>query len=62
MKISSIAKAIYGGAVAFVGALGTALTDGGVTPVEWCTVAGATLAALGVVWAVPNRSAKPPSS
>lgn len=57
MQIKAVAKAVYGGAVAFVGALGTALTDGAVTPVEWCTVAGVTLAALGVIWAVPNTEA-----
>ncbi len=57
MNIGSIAKAVWGGATAFVGSLATALGDGHVTPVEWCVVPGATLAAHGVVWAVPNRPA-----
>ncbi|MGH3740888.1 MAG: hypothetical protein ACRDT1_06100, partial [Micromonosporaceae bacterium] len=37
-----------------LGALGTALADGAVTPVEWVGVALATVTALGVVLRVPN--------
>ncbi|MFI6329846.1 hypothetical protein ACIBBG_16285 [Micromonospora chersina] len=51
------AKAIVGGAVAGLTALGTALADNHVTPSEWVGVAIATLAALGIVYAVPNRPA-----
>lgn len=47
-------KAIYGAAVAFVGSLGTALVDGQVSSLEWATIGGATLAALGIIWGIPN--------
>ena len=52
-------KAIYGAAVAAVGSLGTALADGQVTGIEWATIAGAALAALGIIWAVPNAAPDP---
>ncbi len=55
MNWKPYAKAIVGAAVAGLTALGTALADNQVTPVEWVTVAIATLGALGLVYAVPNR-------
>ena len=55
MKFSPYAKAIVGGATAGLTALGTALADNHVTSAEWVGVAVAALAALGMVWAVPNR-------
>ncbi|MGW9196043.1 hypothetical protein [Micromonospora chersina] len=58
MKLKPYAKAIVGAAVAGLTALGAALTDDQVTTVEWVGVAVATLAALGVVWAVPNKPAE----
>ena len=51
------AKAVIGGAVAGLTALGTALTDNQVTAAEWVGVAIAALAALGLVYAVPNKPA-----
>jgi hypothetical protein len=51
------AKAFVGAAVAGLGTLATALADDHVTAAEWVGVATATLVALGVVWAVPNRPA-----
>lgn len=49
------AKALVGALVAGLGALSTALADDHVSGQEWITVAVATLAALGVVWSVPNK-------
>ncbi|MEU4675733.1 hypothetical protein [Micromonospora sp. NPDC023737] len=57
MKVNPYAKAVVGAAVAGLTALGTALADNTVTASEWVGVAVATLAALGVVYAVPNRPA-----
>ncbi|MEH1013039.1 hypothetical protein V6U90_08000 [Micromonospora sp. CPCC 206060] len=59
-KLRPYAKATVGALVAGLTALGTALADNQVTPVEWIAVALAALAALGtlgVVYAVPNRTA-----
>ena len=56
-KFKPYAKAIIGALVAGLTALGTALTDDTVTGAEWVAVAVATLTALGVVYAVPNRPA-----
>lgn len=50
-------KAILAALVAGLGALGTALTADGVSAAELTTVVSSTLAALGLVYAVPNRSA-----
>lgn len=47
-------KAFFAGATAFLGALGTALTDGTVTGLEWVAIAGATVVAAGAVWGVRN--------
>ena len=58
MNWKPYAKAIVGAAVAGLTALGTALADDRVTSVEWVGVAVATLAALGLVYAVPNRPAQ----
>jgi hypothetical protein len=54
-------KAVVGALVAGLGALATALADNAVAPIEWVTVASATLVALGAVWGVPNtvNTAKP---
>ena len=49
------AKAIAGALVAGGTALGTALADDHITGQEWVTVVVAAVAALGVIWAVPNR-------
>lgn len=55
MNLKPYAKAITGAAVAGLTALGTALADDRVTTFEWVGVAVATLAALGLVYAVPNK-------
>lgn len=47
MTIQYFVKAIYAGAVAFLGSLGTALTDEGVTSQQWVFIALATLLAFG---------------
>lgn len=58
-SIKPYMKAIVGGLVAGLTVLGTAMTDGTVTTAEWITVAVATLGALGVVYATPNRPSEP---
>lgn len=52
-----IAKALVGALVAGGGALATAMADDHVTGQEWVAVVVAALAALGVVWSVPNKQA-----
>ena len=59
MQWKPYAKAIVGALVAGLTALGTALADDTVTGAEWVGVAVATLGALGIVYAVPNRPAEP---
>ena len=49
------AKAIVGALVAGLTSLQAALDDGGITAQEGVGAAIATLVALGVVWAVPNK-------
>lgn len=56
----TIAKALVGSALAGLGALATALEDGAITGQEWVTIAVATVAALGLVWAVPNAARRDP--
>lgn len=51
----ALAAALAGG----LGALGTALADGAVTPAEWVAVALATLVASGLVARVPNKPSDP---
>ena len=46
------AKPIYAALVALLGALGTALTDGGISAEEWVTIASATVLAAGAVYGV----------
>ena len=60
--IKPYAKAIVGGLVAGLTALGTAMTDDTVTTAEWVGVAVATLGALGIVYATPNRDRQPAES
>lgn len=54
MTPAQYAKAVVGAAIAGLGALGTALTDGHVSGSEWLVVASTTLVALGGVFGVPN--------
>ncbi len=51
----TIAKAVVGALVAGLTAIGTGLTDNVLTPAEWVAAAVAALAALGIVYAVPNK-------
>jgi peptidoglycan/LPS O-acetylase OafA/YrhL len=55
MNLKPYAKAIVGALGAGLAALGVALADNTVTAGEWVTVAVATVGALGLVYAVPNR-------
>ena len=48
------AKAIVAGTVSFCGTLGTALTDGHVSGVEWCTIIPATVVSVGAVFGIKN--------
>lgn len=50
-------KAIVAGVAAGAAAAATAVQDGTVTAAEGVTIALAVLGALGVTWAVPNRTA-----
>jgi hypothetical protein len=52
-------KALYGAAVAALAATSSAYTQGG-GHIGWesgIVIAGAALAALGVIWGVPNKAA-----
>lgn len=51
-----MAKALVAFGIAFFGALGTAAIDNEISSGELFTAIGAGLAALGVVWAVPNKT------
>lgn len=58
MKPQEYAKAIAGGALAGLGVLYLALNDGVVTAQEWVGVAQGSLAAVAVVWGIPNAASK----
>lgn len=58
MKLPSYAKAIAGALSAGAGTLATALSDGTVTATEGVTIVLSVLAALGIVWRIPNRETK----
>lgn len=49
-------KAILATLVAGLGALGTALSQGGVTAPEWVAVASSAAVAASLVYAVPNTA------
>lgn len=53
--MSSYLKAIVAALTAGVGSLIAASTDGHITVGEWLVAAAALLAALGAVYAIPNR-------
>lgn len=53
--VKPYAKAVVGGVVAALGAAGTALADGAISPVEWIAVALAAIAGTGFVYAIPNK-------
>lgn len=56
--IREIKKAIGGALVAGGGAIATAAAQDGISNSEWWLILGTTLAAFGVVWAVPNRQSQ----
>lgn len=56
MKVNRYMKAIVGCLVAAGGAMVQAMADDVITTSEWVTIALAGLAALGVIWAVPNKT------
>jgi hypothetical protein len=47
-------KAAYASLVAFLGTLGTAFTDGGVSSQEWIAIALATVLAFGGTYGISN--------
>jgi cytochrome b len=51
------AKALVGALVAGLTAVQAGLDNGGISANEWVGVAIATLTALGLVWAIPNKPA-----
>ncbi|MFJ8883595.1 hypothetical protein ACIRJR_09295 [Streptomyces sp. NPDC102402] len=57
MKISSAAKAVVAGLAAGATAAATAVQDGAFTTGEAVTTVLAVLGALGITYAVPNRTA-----
>ena len=59
--MNGVAKSIIGALVAGLGALQVASADSVVTSGEWIQVASVTLAALVLVWGVPNVVSKAPS-
>lgn len=58
-KFKPISKAIAGGLVGALTALGTALIDGAVTPAEWVSVALAAIIGSGIVYAAPANTDRP---
>lgn len=55
-RLAPYAKAVAGGLAAGLAALGTALSDGAVSPAEWVAVASAFLAGTGIVYAAPKNA------
>jgi hypothetical protein len=53
--VMSITKALLAGAIAGAGAVAVGYADGAITTAEVWTAVASGLAALGVVWGVPNR-------
>lgn len=53
--MAKYAKAIVGAIVAALGTTQIALTDSIISPVEWVQIASVTIAALGLIWGVPNE-------
>lgn len=58
MNVRLYAKAVVAGVVTFSGTLGTALTDGTVSGVEWCAIVPATIIAVAGVFGVSNTPAE----
>lgn len=56
MTFSEIRKTVAAGCVAFGGGIVTAAMEGGITTNEWWAILGSTIAAIGSVWYVPNRT------
>lgn len=59
MSIKPYMKAVVGCLVAGLGTLATAMSDDAVSGTEWVGIAAAALAALSLVYGVPN---KPPTT
>lgn len=55
--MNTYAKAIIAALIAALTALGTGLTDGGMSASEWVAVALAFVVSLGAVYSVPNAPA-----
>lgn len=56
-QLSTVAKAVVAALAAGAGALAVAVQDGTLSAPDFITVGLAVLGALGVTWAVPNKSA-----
>ena len=52
--MSKYAKAVVGAIIAGLATTQVALTDNIISNVEWIQIVSAVVAALGLIWAVPN--------
>lgn len=55
MNVSTYAKALLAGAIAFTGAVATGYSDGVMIAAEWWLSASSGLVAVGGVWGIRNR-------
>lgn len=58
--MSKYAKAFVGAIIAGLATTQVALTDNIISNVEWIQIVSAVVAALGLIWAVPNIKEVPP--
>ena len=56
MSFAEIRKTVAAGLVGGGGALVTAAIDDGISSSEWWVILGTTLASIGAVWYVPNKT------
>lgn len=56
MRLAPYAKAIVAALTAGLGAMAAAVQDDAISSQEWITIVIAALGALGVTWAVPNKT------
>lgn len=57
--MKTYAKSLVGALTAFLGSLAVGAAEGGISAAEWIIAAGAGVAALGVVYQVPNEQVPP---
>jgi len=58
--VAGAAKAVLAGAIAFTGAVATGFADGVMETGEWWAAGAVGLAALGVIYRVPNTGPRAP--